>query len=90
MSNTKFDRVVSSPASKRLLRFADQRIRWREVLIETVDRKPWRVHRSTRSILQFGEQGCVDADRYEAQQMAKVVAMLVHRCATIQSSIAWP
>ena len=72
MSNAKFDRMIRSPASERVALFAGQRIRSAEVLLQTVDRNPWRVHRTTFTIFQFDEQGCVDADRYEKQQMAKV------------------
>ena len=72
MSNAKFDRMIRSPASERVAFFAGQRIRSAEVLIETVDRKPWRVRRTTFTIFQFDEQGCVDAGRYEEQQMAMV------------------
>ena len=72
MSNAKFDRMIRSPASERVAFFAGQRIRSAEVLIETVDRKPWRVRRTTFTIFQFDAQGCVDAGRYEEQQMAMV------------------
>jgi hypothetical protein len=76
MSNAKFDRMIRSPASERVALFAGQRIRSAEVLIETVDRKPWRVHRATFTIFQFDERGCVDADRYEEQQMAMIEVMI--------------
>lgn len=76
MSNAKFDRMIRSPASERVAFFAGQRIRSAEVLIETVDRKPWRVRRTTFAIFQFDEQGCVDAGRYEEQQMAMVEVMI--------------
>ena len=76
MSNAKFDRMIRSPASERVALFAGQRIRSAEVLIESVDRKPWRVYRTTFTIFQFDEQGCVDAGRYEEQQMAKVEVMI--------------
>ena len=76
MSNAKFDRMICSPASERVALFAGQRIRSAEVLIETVDRKPWRVRRATFTIFQFDEQGCVDAGRYEEQQMAMVEVMI--------------
>ncbi len=76
MSNAMFDRMFRSPASERIALFAGQRIRSAEVLIETVDRKPWRVNRTTFTIFQFDEQGCVDAGRYEEQQMAMVEVMI--------------
>ena len=76
MSNAKFDRMIRSPASERVALFAGQRIRSAEVLIETVDRKPWRVRRTIFTIFQFDEQGCVDAGRYEKQQMAMVEVMI--------------
>ena len=72
MSNAKFGRMIRDPSSDRVVLFAGQRIRSVELLIETVDRKPLRVIRATLTVFQFGEQGCVDADRYEKQQMAKV------------------
>jgi hypothetical protein len=76
MSNAKFDRMIRSPASERVAHFAGQRIRSAEVLIEIVDRKPWRVYRTTFTIFQFDQQGCVDAGRYEEQQMAMVEVMI--------------
>lgn len=72
MSNAKFDRMIRHPSSEHILLFAGQRIRSTELLIETVDRKPIRVIRATFTIFQFDEQGCVDADRYEKQQVAMV------------------
>lgn len=76
MSNAKFDRMVRSPTSARIAHFAGQRIRSAEVMIEIVDRKPWRVYRTTFTIFQFDQQGCVDAGRYEEQQMAMVEVMI--------------
>lgn len=72
ISNAKFDRMIRHPSSEHIQLFAGQRIRSTELLIETVDRKPIRVIRATFTIFQFDEQGCVDADRYEKQQMAMV------------------
>jgi hypothetical protein len=72
MSNAKFDRMIRHPSSEQVELFAGQRIRSAEVLIETVDRKLFRVRHATFTILQFDEQGRVDADRYEEQQMALV------------------
>jgi hypothetical protein len=72
MSNAKFDRMIRYPSSEQLVLFAGQRIRSAELLIETVDRKLLRVRRATFAIFQFDEQGRVDADRYEKQQMAIV------------------
>jgi hypothetical protein len=71
MSNAKFDRMIRSPASERVALFAGQRIRSAEVLIESVDRKPWRVYRTTFTIFQFDERD-VDLNRYEEQQMAMI------------------
>ena len=72
MANAKFARMIRDPSTERIALFAGQRIRSAELLIETVDRKPCRVLRATFTIFQFDEQGSVDADRYEKQQMAKV------------------
>jgi hypothetical protein len=76
MSNAKFERMMSSPASACVALFAGQRIRSAELLIEMVDRKPYRVSRATFTIFQFDEQGCVDAQRYEKQQIAMIEVMI--------------
>ena len=72
MSNAKFERMMSSPASEFVALFSGKRIRSAELLIEMVDRKPYRVSRATFTIFQFDERGCVYAQRYEKQQLAKV------------------
>ena len=72
ISNAKFDRMIRHPSSEHVVLFAGQRIRSAELLIETVDRKLLRVRRATFTIFQFDEQGRVDADRHEKQQMAIV------------------
>lgn len=68
---------IRDPSTERIALFAGQRVRLAELLIETGDRKPCRVLRATFTIFQFDERGCVDADRYEKQQMAMVEVTIV-------------
>lgn len=72
ISNAKFDRMMRYPASERVGLFAGQRIRSAELLVELVERKPYRVRRVTFAIFQFDDQGCIDVERYDKQQFALV------------------
>lgn len=72
MSNAKFERMMRHPASERVALFAGQRVRSAELLIELLDGRPYRVRRVTFTIFQFDDQGCVDVDRYDKQQVALV------------------
>lgn len=76
IANAKLARMMRAPESEPVARFADQRVRSAEVLVEMENGKPLAVLRCTYSILQFDSQGCIDVQRYENQQMAMVDLLL--------------
>ena len=77
MSNAKFERLMRQPESEPLPAFSGQRIRVAELVVEMLDREPYRVCRESFSIFQFDSDGCLDIQRHDQQQIALVNAMVV-------------
>ncbi len=76
ISNKRFDRMMRHPEDEPLGKFANQRIRCADLVIELIDRVPSSVCRETFAILEFDRLGCLDTGRFEKQQVALVDAML--------------
>lgn len=76
ISNSRFARTIRNPANELLPKFANQRIRCADLVIELVDRVPTSVCRETFAILEFDHLGRLDTRRFEKQQVALVDAML--------------
>jgi hypothetical protein len=60
LANTKFFRMVDDPESHRLERFAGQRVRMAEAIVEVRDRAPVAVVRLIYEILGFDAEGRLD------------------------------
>lgn len=59
LPNALLDRLLSDPVKHRLLRFANQRVRSAEIVIELHEREPIRVLRSSFSIVTFNADGAL-------------------------------
>ena len=73
LSQARFDRLTSHPPTDHLAEFADQRVRWAEIMVALENRKPSKILRTTYGYLHFNSDGGLDVERY-LQDAAVVVA----------------
>ena len=71
LPNRMFERMLQDPAGNPITRFANQRVRMADLLVELVDRQPIRVVRSAYGIFTFNVDGCFDPSTFERQQWAR-------------------
>ncbi|CRI64952.1 hypothetical protein THIOKS1220010 [Thiocapsa sp. KS1] len=64
LASAKFSRMVDDPKTHRLVRFAGQRVRMAEVIVEVRDRAPYAVVRLVYEILGFDAEGRLDRDTF--------------------------
>lgn len=76
LPNSMFGRILKDPANNSITRFAGQRIRMAELLVEILNRQPIRVLRSTYGIFTFKADGCFDPNTFERQQWARAESAL--------------
>jgi hypothetical protein len=67
----RFGQMLDTPRSHRFPRFAGQRVRSAEVVVELKQRRPTRVVRMTHSVLTFDQAGYLDAETLNQQQFAR-------------------
>jgi len=70
LANAKFRHLLRDPVSCPFPRFAGQRVRMADVIVELLGRQPIRVIRATFAVLTFDDQGCLDASAFHRHQMA--------------------
>ena len=70
LANAKFFRMVDDPESHRLERFAGQRVRMAEAIVEVRDRAPVAVVRLIYEMLGFDEEGRFDRAAFIRQNAA--------------------
>ena len=64
LASATFSRMVDDPTSLRLERFAGQRVRMAEVIVEVRDRAPYAVVRLVYEMLGFDAEGRLDRDTF--------------------------
>ena len=72
LSITKFSALRDDPARHRIPRYAGQRIRKVEAVVELQDRKPVWIARLAYSMLSFDGDGQLDSDAFARHQFALV------------------
>lgn len=70
LAESRFDRMVRGRGSDRFPRFAGQRVRMAEALVELIQRDPVRVLRLAFSMLTFDNRGDLLLDAFLQQQLA--------------------
>jgi hypothetical protein len=70
LASAKFSRMVDDPESQRLERFAGQRVRMAEAIVEVRDRAPCAVVRLVYEILGFDAEGRLDRATFLGQNAA--------------------
>ena len=70
LASAKFSRMVDDPDHHRLVRFAGQRVRMVEAIVEIRDRTPCAVVRLVYQILGFDARGRLDRDAFMRQNVA--------------------
>lgn len=70
LASAKFSRMVDDPESQRLERFAGQRVRMAEVIVEVRDRAPCAVVRLVYEMLGFDADGRLDRAAFMRQNVA--------------------
>jgi hypothetical protein len=70
LASAKFSRMVDDPESHRLERFAGQRVRMAEVIVEVRDRAPRAVVRLVYEMLGFDADGRLDRAAFMRQNVA--------------------
>ena len=78
LANTKFAAMLDDPENHRLLRFAGQRVRLVDAIVELRDRVPCAIVRLVYQMLVFDAQGRFDSRRFERQNGA-LVDLLMNR-----------
>ena len=71
LPNSTYERMRQDPGSHPITRFASQRVRMADLLVELVDRQPMRVVRCAYGIFTFNADGCFDPKSFERQQWAR-------------------
>ena len=64
LASAKFSRMVDDPESHRLERFAGQRVRMAEAIVEVRDRAPYAVVRLVYEMLRFDAEGRLDRSTF--------------------------
>lgn len=72
LSNAAFMRMLRRESDTRIPEFAGQRVRQASIVISLVGREPTAIVRCTFSILDIDENGALDVERWNAQQVARV------------------
>jgi hypothetical protein len=70
LASAKFSRMVDDPESHRLTRFAGQRVRMAEAIVEVRNRAPYAVVRLVCEMLGFDAEGRLDLDTFMRQNAA--------------------
>ncbi|MGB5200941.1 MAG: hypothetical protein WBR56_13670 [Sedimenticolaceae bacterium] len=70
LASAKFSRMVDDPESHRLERFAGQRVRMAEAIVEVRDRVPYAVVRLVYEMLGFDAEGRLDRSTFIRQNAA--------------------
>jgi hypothetical protein len=70
LASAKFSRMVDDPESHRLERFAGQRVRMAEAIVEVRDRTPYAVVRLVYEMLGFDAEGRLDRSKFISQNAA--------------------
>ena len=76
LAGTKFSGMLDDPGNHLMPRFAGQRVRMAEAIVELRDRVPYRVARLIYEILRFDDQGRLDVETFSHQNAALVDVML--------------
>jgi hypothetical protein len=71
LPNSTYERMLQDPGSNPITRFASQRVRMANLLVELVGRQPIRVVQSAYGILTFNADGCFGPNTFERQQWAR-------------------
>ena len=71
LPHSTYERMRQDPGSHPITRFASQRVRMADLLVELVDRQPMRVVRCAYGIFTFNADGCFDPSTFERQQWAR-------------------
>ena len=78
LASAKFSRMVDDPESHRLERFAGQRVRMAEAIVEVRDRAPYAVVRLIYEMLGFDAEGRLDRATF-IRQNAALAELVVDR-----------
>jgi hypothetical protein len=78
LANAKFFRMVDDPESDRLERFAGQRVRMAEAIVEVRDRAPCAVVRLVYEMLGFDAEGRLDRATFMRQNAALAELAMSH------------
>jgi hypothetical protein len=70
LASAKFSRMVADPESHRLERFAGQRVRMAEAIVEVHDRAPYAVVRLVYEMLGFDAEGRLERSTFISQNAA--------------------
>lgn len=70
LASAKFSRMIEYPDSHRLERFAGQRVRMVEAIVEVRERVPWAVVRLVYEMLGFDAEGRLDRGAFMRQNVA--------------------
>ena len=71
LPNSTFERMLQDPGSNPIIRFASQRVRMADLLVELLNRQQIRIVRSTYGIFTFNSDGCFEPNTFERQQWAR-------------------
>jgi len=78
LASAKFSRMVDDPNSHRLERFAGQRVRMAEAIVEVRDRAPYAVVRLVYEMLGFDAEGRLDRATFIRQNAALAELAMSH------------
>ena len=78
LASAKFSRMVDDPESHRLERFAGQRVRMAEAIVEVRDRAPYAVVRLVYEMLGFDAEGRLDRATFVRQNAALAELAMSH------------
>ena len=89
LPNSTYERMLQDPGSNPITRFASQRVRMANLLVELVGRQPIRVVQSAYGILTFNADGCFGPNTFERQQWARSEQALAPLSSAASATSAW-
>jgi len=71
-----FSQMLREPSSRPVLRFAGERVRFADIIVELIDRKPACIVRLYWGYLRFDQNGVLDYKEFSRREVAKFSSFL--------------
>src|SRR6478672_7047802 len=77
LPGTWFAQMLREPSSRPVPHLAGQRVRFADIVVELIDRKPARIARLYWGYLRFDQDGVLDYEEFSRREVAKLNSSIV-------------